>query len=259
MNRFLCGIVCFISIIGFTSCKILSPTVMFETSKDFKYKPFEITQKVLILQPFDQLQILMATNNGTNLLELGNIDRTSTAGGSQGGSQGGQEGITYMIRQDSLVRIPTIGYIKLGGISKDSAEIVLEELLGKFYQDPYIRISITNRNVIIFFEEGTKGMEINIPEEGITLLEALAQAGGLTPNSKAYKIKLIRGDNKNPEVFNFNISSLEEFKKANFILQSNDILYVDSRPRYVNKVISEIQPYLVLMTSSILVYSIFSK
>lgn len=256
MNRFLYGIICIVSIVSFTSCKILSPTIMFETSKDFKYKPFETTQKVTILQPFDQIQILMATNNGNNLLEIGNIDRTSSGNVAQGSQQAG---ITYMIRQDSLVKIPTIGLIKLGGLSKDSAELVLESLLGKFYQNPFIRISITNRNVILFFEEGTKGMEISIPEEGITLLEALAQAGGLTENSKAFKIKLIRGDTKNPDVYNFNISNLEEFKKANFILQSNDILYVDSRPRYVNKIISEIQPYLVLISSSVLVYSIFSN
>jgi len=226
---------------------------MFETDKNFEYKTFSSTPKITILQPYDQIQILMSTNNGNTLLEsaLGQ-DRnliTSTS----------QSGITYLIRQDSTVKIPTLGLVKLGGISKDSAEVYLEKELSKYYQDPYIKITITNRNVILFFEEGTQGTEVGIPEEGITLLEAIAQVGGLTPNSKAYKIKLIRGDNKNPEVYNFNISSLEEFKKANFILQANDIIYVDSRPRYVTKVISEIQPYLVLMSTSVLVYSIFTR
>lgn len=239
--------------IVFTSCKTLSPTIMFETEKDFEYKAFSNTQKTTILQPYDQIQIIMSTNNGTALLE-------SSMGQDKGQGIGiNQGGITYLIRQDSTVKIPTLGLVKLGGLAKDSAEVYLENELSKFYQDPYIRITITNRNVIMFFEEGTQGMEINIPEEGITLLEAIAQAGGLTPNSKAYKIKLIRGDNKNPEVFNFNISSLEEFKKANFVLQANDIIYVDSRPQYVTKVISEIQPYLMLFSTSILVYSIFSR
>ncbi|HOS84385.1 MAG TPA: polysaccharide biosynthesis/export family protein [Bacteroidales bacterium] len=252
MGRFLIFLSIITSLLG-TSCKTLSPTVMFETDKNFEYKTFSSTPKITILQPYDQIQILMSTNNGNTLLEsaLGQ-DRnliTSTS----------QSGITYLIRQDSTVKIPTLGLVKLGGISKDSAEVYLEKELSKYYQDPYIKITITNRNVILFFEEGTQGTEVGIPEEGITLLEAIAQVGGLTPNSKAYKIKLIRGDNKNPEVYNFNISSLEEFKKANFILQANDIIYVDSRPRYVTKVISEIQPYLVLMSTSVLVYSIFTR
>ena len=252
MGRIILIFTIFLSIV-FTSCKTLSPTVMFETEKDFQYKPFTNTPKITILQPFDQIQILMSTNNGTNLLEntIGQ-ERNQNTGVAQGG-------ITYLIRQDSTVKIPTLGLVKLGGISKDSAEVYLEKELSKYYQDPYIKITITNRNIILFFEEGTQGTEVNIPEEGITLLETIAQVGGLTPNSKAYKIKLIRGDNKNPEVYNFNISSLEEFKKANFILQANDIIYVDSRPRYVTKVIAEIQPYLVLLSTSVLVYSIFSR
>lgn len=227
---------------------------MFETQKDFQYQAFQSTQKITVLQPYDQITIMMATNNGNSLLEIGNVDRTSSASSMQNNSE---NTLTYMIRQDSTVKIPTLGFVKLGGLAKDSAETFLENMLSKLYQEPFVRIAITNRNVILFFEEGTQGMEIAIPEEGITLLEAIAQAGGLTQNSKAYKIKLIRGDNKNPEVYNFNISSLEEFKKANFILQANDIIYVDSRPRYVNKVIAELQPYLVLMSTSVLVYSIF--
>ena len=227
---------------------------MFETQKDFQYQAFQSTQKITVLQPYDQITIMMATNNGNSLLEIGNVDRTSSASSMQNNSE---NTLTYMIRQDSTVKIPTLGFVKLGGLAKDSAETLLENMLSKLYQEPFVRIAITNRNVIMFFEEGTQGMEIAIPEEGITLLEAIAQAGGLTQNSKAYKIKLIRGDNKNPDVYNFNISSLAEFKKANFILQANDIIYVDSRPRYVNKVIAELQPYLVLMSTSVLVYSIF--
>lgn len=253
MNRLL-FLLTSLLILTFTSCKLLSPTVMFETEKDFKYQEFSNSPKITILQPFDQIQILMSTNNGNALLEL-----SSVGGGGGAIATQATGGISYMIKQDSTVKIPTLGNIKLGGITKDSAEYLLEQELGKFYQDPYIKITITNRNVIMFFEEGTNGSKISIPEEGITLLDAIAQVGGLTENSKAYKIKLIRGNNKNPQVFNFNISNLTEFKKANFILEANDIIYVDSRPRYITKIIGEIQPYLMLMSTSILIYSIFTK
>ncbi|MBP5583984.1 MAG: hypothetical protein J6X43_08550 [Bacteroidales bacterium] len=89
------------------------------------------------------------------------------------------------------------------------------------------------------------------------MMEAIADAGGLTESSKSYKIKLIRGNNKNPEVYNFNIRSLEEFKKANFMLETNDIVYVDSRPKYATKFVKEISPYLTLITCITMVYSIF--
>lgn len=240
-----------ISIFVFSSCKLLSPTVMFQTEKDFEYEEFSKISKYTILQPYDVIQIQMSTNNGSILLESSMPGQSSLTSLSQG--------MTYMINPDSTAKVPTLGNVKLGGISKDSAETFLEQELKKYYQDPFVRITVTNRHIILFFEQGTQGRKINIPEEGISLLDAIAEAGGLTPNSKAYKIKLIRGDNTKPEVFNFNISNLEEFKKANFVLQANDIIYVDSRPQYINKIISEIQPYLVLISTAVLVYSIFTR
>lgn len=237
----------------FTSCKVLSPTAMFQTEKDFQYMQFDNSIKSTILQPYDQISVLMYTNNGSALIE---------AGGIPGVGAGAVSPITYMIRPDSTVKLPILGEVVLGGLEKDSAETFLENELGKFYQNPYIKIYITNRTIILFFEEGTQGQSISIPEDGITLLDAIAEAGGLTENSKAYKIKLIRGETKNPRIYNFNISNIEEFRKANFVLEANDIIYVDSRPRYITKVLSEVQPYLMLITtisSSILAFTLLNK
>ena len=224
---------------------------MFQTDKNFHYSEFSDKPRVMVLQPFDQLEVIMSTNNGYLLLETDANESNRLYNNRQG------EKITYMIRQDSIVKIPTVGEIKLGGMTKDSAETILEQELAKYYQAPFVKITVTNRNVILFFDEGTEGYKISIPEGGITLMEAIADAGGLTESSKSYKIKLIRGNNKNPEVYNFNIRSLEEFKKANFMLETNDIVYVDSRPKYATKFVKEISPYLTLITCVTMVYSIF--
>ena len=224
---------------------------MFQTDKNFHYSEFSDKPRVMVLQPFDQLEVIMSTNNGYLLLETDANESNRLYNNRQG------EKITYMIRQDSIVKIPTVGEIKLGGMTKDSAETILEQELAKYYQAPFVKITVTNRNVILFFDEGTEGYKISIPEGGITLMEAIADAGGLTESSKSYKIKLIRGNNKNPEVYNFNIRSLEEFKKANFMLETNDIIYVDSRPKYAAKFLKEIQPYLTLVTCITMVYTIF--
>lgn len=239
---------------AFFSCKVLTPTVMFKTESDFVFNSFTQAKKTTILQPFDQLQIIMSTNNGTNLLEF--FSNPQNVASSRANTN---DAITYMIRQDSMVKIPTIGLIRLGGLSKDSAEVILEKKLSTYYQEPFVKINIVNRSIIMFFEGGTKGVRVAVPEDGITLLEAIAQSGGLTENSKSYKIKLIRGDNANPSVYNYNVRKLEEFKKANFILQANDIVYVDARPRYARKILAEIQPVVVLFSSGVLVYSVFGN
>ena len=45
--------------------------------------------------------------------------------------------------------------------------------------------------------------------------------------------------------------------EANFLLKSNDIIYVEARPRYASRVLSEIAPYLALFTSALTVYAVF--
>jgi hypothetical protein len=48
-------------------------------------------------------------------------------------------------------------------------------------------------------------------------------------------------------------------KSANFLLQANDIIYVESRPKYASKVISEIAPYIGLLTSALFIYGLFLR
>jgi polysaccharide export outer membrane protein len=107
---------------------------------------------------------------------------------------------------------------------------------------------------------GTKANIVHLPVENFTLIEAIAQVGGLTNISKAYKIKLIRGDvTKNPEVYVWNISSLEDLKNSNIYLENNDIIYVENKKQVVNKVLVEIAPYLTLFTTALSIYGIFFK
>lgn len=63
------------------------------------------------------------------------------------------------------------------------------------------------------------------------VLQALATAGGITNDGKAYKIKLLRGELKNPQVFLFDLSTIEGIKERKMTLQSNDIIYVEPVPR----------------------------
>ncbi|MBP5583985.1 MAG: polysaccharide biosynthesis/export family protein, partial [Bacteroidales bacterium] len=103
-------------------------------------------------------EVIMATNNGYLLLETESTESRNYQYYRQSGNA-----ITYMIRQDSIVKIPTVGEIKLGGMTKDSAEAILEQELAKYYQAPFVKITVTNRNVSLFFDEGTKGNKIAIP------------------------------------------------------------------------------------------------
>jgi polysaccharide biosynthesis/export protein len=235
------------------SCRPMHSTDMFRTGRDFPYAQFsKPSADQLVIQPNDKISVQMATNEGHILLETG---LNQTMGGQAGRAYDRIQAPEYLIEADSLVKIPTLGRIKIGGMTIREAEDYLEALFSENYQNPFVRLRITNRKVTIFFEQGKQGSIINLPDEDMSLIEAIAISGGLSKNSKSYRIKLLRGDiNNNADVYYYDILNAKDLSKHNFILHANDIIYVEARPRYVTKALEEIQPYLAIFSTALLLY-----
>ncbi len=228
-----------------SGCKVLNPSAMFETGSDYKYSDFEKEMNEYVIKPFDKLDVRIYTNDGYQLIDMesnSNIVREQRTTSP------------YLVEYDGLVKVPTLGRVPISGLTIKQAEELLEEKYSKFYQKPFVLVNVTNRRVVVFTAGSTKGTVLNIENEKFTLIEALAQAGGIDDFSKSYKIKLLRGDLKDPKVYLFDISSIEELKKSNVVLQANDIIYVEQRPRYTARATKEIMPYITLMNTLILVY-----
>ncbi len=229
-------------LLTFSGCRVLNPSVMFETEKGFNYNGFEAEQPEYVIRPYDKLDVRIYTNDGIQLIDMGSGSNIANSRSLS----------PYMVEHDSLVKVPTIGRIKIAGLTIKEAEILFEEKYSQYYQKPFVLVTVTNRRVIVFSAGSIEGTVLNIDNERFTLIEALAQAGGIDDYSKAYRIKLLRGSLDNPQVFKFDISSIEEMRKANLILQANDVIYVEQRPRYAWRTLNEIMPYITLLNTFLL-------
>ena len=261
-----------VSLIFFlNSCKVMTSTDMFQTNPDYAFDPVNAKIKDFIIQPGDQISIAMSTNNGIALFDPNptgnnnqqNVGSTAVIGsGSNIGnnSLGNNNPISvYYIESDSTVKLPSVGRVKLGGMTLRQAETFMEELLSDDYQKPFVKMRITNRKVTLFYEQATHAQVIPITEEDLTIVDVLAKIGGVPVNSKAYNIKIVRGDRINPKVFNFSVRTISDFKRNNILLESNDIIYIASRPRYVNKTVNEMQPYFLLISTTILLVTFYNQ
>ena len=59
----------------------------------------------------------------------------------------------------------------------------------------------------------------------MNLLEVLAQSGDLTDFASRDDIRILRGDLRNPEILNINLSSLNAIMLSSLILKPNDIVW----------------------------------
>jgi len=101
---------------------------------------------------------------------------------------------------------------------------------------------------------------MNLLNNNTTVIEALALSGGIQEDGKAYKVKLIRNDGSNkPKVYLLDLSRIEGIGVGNTVVMANDIIYVEPRYRFTKTIVGELSPVISLLTSTLLIYSVFIR
>jgi len=138
----------------------------------------------------------------------------------------GDEGI--LIGADGIVNLPLIGSIKLMGLTENEASKLLIKKYKKYLRYPYIHVKILNQKLFVLGEVKKPGI-VFVTNGTMSLFEALANRGDLTDYADRTDIKILRGNLRNPEVREINLTDLRAIKYASLILRPNDIVYVTPR------------------------------
>jgi len=239
---------------AFSSCNI-NPSVMFKVPKGYDYSTDQTIGNVEYkIASNDILGFSVYTNDGFKLVDM--TTSVESVSSKIGSSMNSSYASQFLVEPDGQVKLPIIGKIKVAGLTVREAEKMLEQQYATFYNKPFVLLKVSNRRVLVFPGSGGAGKVVNLENENTTLIEALALAGGITNTGKARKIKLIRGDLRNPKVMLINLSTVEGIKQSNLLLQANDIIYVEPVPRYSQEVLTQITPIVGIITSLALIYSI---
>ena len=237
----------------FASCNI-NPSVMFRVPSNYEYAVDQTIGNVEYrVSPNDLVSMSVYTNDGFKLID---ITTSAESFVNRGGSGMSNMSFPYLVEPDGNVKLPIIGKIKIAGMTIREAEKSLETQFANFYNKPFIILRVVNRRVTIFPGTGGSGRVVNLDNESTTIIEALALAGGITNTGKARKIKLIRGDLRNPRVILIDLSTIEGLKQGNLLLQANDIIYVEPIPRISQELLTQITPIVGILTSFALIYNI---
>ncbi|HIF14590.1 MAG TPA: hypothetical protein EYQ86_04420 [Bacteroidetes bacterium] len=242
----------FISLLmyGFSSCKVFYPNLMFKTSKKDLTPDSLITDTAdaFLIKPGDILDFQIFSNKGFRLVDFG-LEQ-------QGGQQSMNSiSVDYVVLQDSTVILPILGATKIAGYSREDAILYLEKLYSSIINDPLIFLKITNWRVYVFSGIGN-AQAVPIDNINTSLLEILASFGGIPKTSKSFRIKIIRGELKDPVVRVIDLYKMNKLKLYDLNIQSNDIIYIEPVYRITSGILGEISPILSLISTFILIYSI---
>lgn len=231
---------------------------MFKIPKgeNFQYDsiPLKPTEDYVI-GPGDRFTFFFSTNNGERI-----ISGMSGVNGIDGQvfNRNVQNMQDYLVRRDGTAELPVIGIMKVQGFTTIQLEDTLTELLSKNYINPFVQIRLSNQRIIIFPGRG-QAQVVNLANVNTTLLEVIALAGGLSNDARANSIKLIRKNKNKREIYKIDLSTINGLKQAEMIVQSNDYIYVDVKPRIASSVLTEVSPWLAMLTTSLALFTLIQK
>lgn len=134
----------------------------------------------------------------------------------------------YLVDQDGYIKFPILGNIKAAGLTKKAlADTITKSLIDtKQLYDPIVNIRYLNYKVTVLGEVARPSV-INVPNEKITLLEALGLAGDLTLYARKDNILVLRVEDGDKIIKHLNLNSNDILTSPYFYLKSNDIVYVE--------------------------------
>ena len=135
---------------------------------------------------------------------------------------------TLLVRPDGMISLPLIGDILASGLTPLQLADQIEGTLKKFMQDPKVSVVLTqiHSKVIYLLGEVQKKGPVDMTP-GMTLLEAVSSAGGLTDYANAKKIYILRNEAGNHQKIAVHYKeALRGDNELNLILVPGDTIVV---------------------------------
>lgn len=213
------------------------------TRKDLLYlqdmeetKEYPVVQKYeAIIHRDDKLSIVVSCKNpdlaipfnmpgqgGYSVDSNGNITTTPAVNSGNSKNQPG-----YLVDINGDIEFPLLGKLHVEGLSRNQLTNMIKKMItdGEYLKDPIVVVDFLNFKFTVLGEVGGVGT-YEVSGDRINLLEALAMAGDLTPQSRLDRIGVIREYGNKRRITWHDIRSKDIFTSPCYYLQQNDIIYV---------------------------------
>jgi polysaccharide export outer membrane protein len=169
------------------------------------------------IQTIDPLTSLITNQAAGAMPSIGASSATPT----------GQQVITgFLVDKEGYVELSMIGKVKLDSLTTHEARELIREKSSAYFKNATVNVRFANFKITVLGEVA-KPATYTMPNEKVTLLDALGLAGDLTIYGKRTNVLLIRDNNGKKEFERFDLNSSKIFESPYFYLRQNDVVYVE--------------------------------
>lgn len=157
----------------------------------------------------------------------------------------------YRVDSKGDINFPQLGTIHVAGMTLEGLRDYLVKRISKDVENPEVTVKFADFKVSVAGEVVRPG-RFNITSNRYSILDALADAGDLTPYGERNNVLLVREENGERKFVHLDLNSSETLKSPYFYLRQNDYVYVSpNKVRQSNSKYDQNNAYKLSMTSTI--------
>jgi len=134
-----------------------------------------------------------------------------------------------VVRPDGKITVPLVKELEVLGLTPIQAEQRITKGLSKYYEDPNVAVVVATINSKKIYVNGAARKEGPLPYTyGMTVMQALSEAGGLTEYAKRKKIYILHQDSGQTYMLEFNYDSVVKGQnmEQNIVLLPGDTIVI---------------------------------
>lgn len=209
-----------------SACTPYREILLFQPSETDSLSKVVDTTYRPVIQPNDILDVFVMSTSP----EASRYFNYSTEVGQNSSLSG------YLVDKKGEIDLPIVGAVRVAGLNSSDARDTVAHRLAKYLIAPSVKLTIRNFRVTILGEVMRPGVYA-VPNEKMTLPEALALAGDLTVFSERNDITVIRDSAGYKSYAEVSLNDRTLFTSGYYNLHANDILYVKptKKKRYLGE------------------------
>ncbi|GHE39030.1 polysaccharide export outer membrane protein [Sphingobacterium griseoflavum] len=179
-----------------------------------------------VIQADDILSVTIQTIDPTTAAVANQAVAVQAVGASSATSLGNQLISGFLVDRDGYIHMALIGKVDVKGLTTYQARERITSLATQYYKDPTVQVRFANYKITVLGEVA-RPATYTVPNEKVSILDALGMAGDLTIYGKRENVLLVREQNGAKELIRLNLNDSKLFQSPHFYLRQNDVLYVE--------------------------------
>lgn len=144
--------------------------------------------------------------------------------------------VTVPVRPDGMISVPLIGDVQAGGKTPEEVAAVIKQKLTSYIREPSVAVIVVELRSHEFLSRVRVTGAVRTPKsmpyrQGMTVLDAVLEAGGLNEFASANRSKLYRKGNGKTVVYDIELGGIlnKGQLETNMNLQPGDVVTVPER------------------------------